>query len=373
MRVHIKQLKFIQINKGFIKKASLALLTVVVLMFSACGKRTPPLPPIERVPQRVEITGFQQGNIINLIWTMPPRNASESSTLNINRVEIYRLAEPLNSGLSLTEEEFASRSTLINSFPLSDTDFARKQINYKDTLEFAGQAVRLRYALRFVNASGQRAGFSNFLLIEPTARIAASPSLLQVSVSEDAVLLDWIPPESNVDNSRPANILGYNIYRKSGENVDYRLLNNQPITKNQFSDAFFDFGNRYSYLVRTVSLGSNGEPIESLDSNTVSVIPEDKFPPTPPTAITIAAAPNNLSIFFAVNPEKDIAGYRIYRSTDSNLPKANWQLLTRELLTSNTFQDQTVESGKIYFYYLIAVDRTGNISAPSEVVSETAP
>ncbi|MBA2735470.1 MAG: fibronectin type III domain-containing protein, partial [Pyrinomonadaceae bacterium] len=115
------------------------------------------------------------------------------------------------------------------------------------------------------------------------------------------------------------------------------------------------------------------EPLESFESNIVKILPIDTFAPDAPNAITIAAAPNNLSIFFAANTEKDIAGYRIYRSTDRNLKKSEWSLLTEDLLTTNTFQDSNVESGKTYFYYLIAVDKAGNVSEPSEVVSETLP
>ena len=120
-------------------------------------------------------------------------------------------------------------------------------------------------------------------------------------------------------------------------------------------------------------IGSNGEPVESSNSDTVKIFAKDTFAPSAPTAITIAAAPNNLSIFFAVNPEKDIAGYRIYRSTNPNLRKSEWELLTSEILKTNTFQDKTVEAGKTYYYYLVAIDNAKNVSAPSEVVAETAP
>jgi tRNA A37 N6-isopentenylltransferase MiaA len=93
---------------------------------------------------------------------MPARNASSGSIINIDRVDVYRLIEPLSAPLSLTEESFVSRSTLIASVPVSKTDFAKKQLSYSDTLEFAGQSARLRYAIRFVNDSGQKAAFSNF-------------------------------------------------------------------------------------------------------------------------------------------------------------------------------------------------------------------
>ena len=68
-----------------------------------------------------------------------------------------------------------------------------------------------------------------------------------------------------------------------------------------------------------------------------------------------------------------LTGYRIYRSTDENLDKQKWDLLTPEPLTTNTFQDTRVESGKKYYYFLTAADKAGNISQPSELVSETVP
>lgn len=304
---------------------------------------------------------------------MPVRNASDTDVLNINRADVYRLIEKDNSPLTLSEEEFANNSTLISSIPIKDTDFAKKTLTFVDELKFSGQPIRLRYAIRFVNAQGQKAAFSNFLIIEPTAKTAEAPSDLKAKTTEQAIVLNWNAPNKNVDGSTPANILGYNIYRFTDKAENAKALNQSPITQTEFSDKTFEFNKEYSYFVRTVSLGKNTEPVESSESNTIKILPKDTFAPAAPTAITIAAAPNVLSIFFAVNLEKDIAGYRVYRTTDANLPKADWSLLTAELLETNTFQDKTVESGKTYFYYLVAIDKAGNISQPSEIVSEIAP
>jgi hypothetical protein len=354
------------------KKALLAFMMLALLFGLSCGKRAIPLPPVERIQQRAEISGSQRGNFVILSWVMPARNTANGNILNIDRVDIYRLIEPLKAPLSLTEENFASRSTLIASVPISKTDFARKLLTYSDTLEFAGQDARLRYAIRFVNDSGQKAAFSNFLLIEPTSKVADNPSNLSAEVLETTIKLRWKAPESNVDGSKPANILGYNIYVSNDEN-EAKLKNSTPVTDTEFLDKTFQFGTIYKYFVRTISLGSNGEPIESVSSNTVEVSPKDIFPPSPPSALTIAAAPNHLSLFFALNPERDIAGYNIFRSTNPNQKKSDWTLLNTELLKTNTFQDTKVESGKTYYYYLTAVDTSGNTSAPSEVVLETAP
>ena len=355
-------------------KAFIGLLLLIVLIGSACGKRGLPTPPKERVVQRVEISGYQRGNQVILSWKMPTRNAATGSVLHISRADIYRLAEPVTSPLQLSEEEFANRSTLIAAMPITNSDFgANKTIQYKDTLAFTGQAARLRYAIRFVNASGQKAAFSNSLLIEPTSKVAGVPASLTAEASQDAVRLKWQAPVTNIDGSTPLSILGYNVYRSTSEKEPAKLLNKTPVSATGFDDEFFDFGKDYYYFVRAVSVGVGAEPVESSESNIVKFKAVDTFAPSAPTAITVAAAPGTISLFFAINPEKDIAGYKIYRSSDKDLDKVKWQLLTPELLKTNTFQDTKVESGKTYYYYITATDKAGNVSRISDVVSETVP
>ncbi|MBC7900356.1 MAG: hypothetical protein H7070_09925 [Saprospiraceae bacterium] len=357
--------------KQSLVKAPLALLALSLLMSLSCGKRKPPLPPQERVLQRVEAAGFQRGNQVILSWKMPARNASDNDVQNISRADIYRLAEPLDSPLTLSEEEFASRSVLIASVPITDADFALTTLTYADTLEFAGQPVRLRYSIRLVNKAGQKASFSNFLLVEPASRIAGSPTSLAAGLSQDAVSLTWNAPDKNVDGTTPPNVLGYNVYRSASDKEAAKLLNKTPVTDTKFADEFFEFAKQQFYFIRAVSVGSGGIPVESGESNIVDLVPKDTFAPSPPAAITLAATLNTISIFFATNPEKDIAGYRIYRSTDAALDQSKWELLTPGLLVTSTFQDTRVESGKTYYYYITATDKTGNVSQMSDVVSET--
>ncbi len=359
---------------GVIKRMSLtmhiALISTAVLIGLSCGKRSAPLPPRERVNQRVEIAGFQRGSNVILSWKMPARNAAQGSVLNIDRVDVYRLAEPQSAPLSLSEEEFASRSILVASIPVASTDFALNSMAYTDALEFASQRARLRYAVRFVNSSGQKAGFSNFFLIEPASGIASAPTSLAAAVSQDSIELEWTGPSVNVDGSTPPNIIGYYVYRSTSEKEAAKLLTPSPIQASRFRDEFFRFGTEYFYFVRAVSAGTGGRPVESGESNITRLTPKDVFPPGAPAGITLAASPTIISIFFATNPENDVAGYRIYRSEDPAVDKGTWTLLTREMLTTNTFQDIKVEAGKTYYYYLTATDTAGNTSQPSEVVSE---
>jgi hypothetical protein len=365
-------------SRGARFNSVLLLLCVVPVAFCAvsCGKRRPPLPPVERVQQRTEaLSGVQQGNQILLSWPAPQRNASDGSVQSIRRVDVYRLAEKPRAPLGLTEEEFATRSTLIGSVDYDQIKKATDVLTYTDTLELAGEPARLRYAVRYVNNSGQRAAFSNFLVIEPAARIAQAPTLTDKQVSEDAITISWKPPAANIDGSTPLNLLGYNIYRIEGEQneISEAPINSAPVSGTAYSDKNFKFGETYRYIVRAVSLGTAGGQVESLNSNSISISPVDTFPPSPPEGIRVGPAPGSLSLFFAANTEPDIAGYNIYRSADPNLPKVQWNKLNSELHTKTTFLDEKVESGKQYYYYLTAVDKAGNVSPPSEVVSETVP
>jgi hypothetical protein len=353
------------------------LFITVISLTAGCGKRRPPLPPVERVQQRTELlSGTQQGNEVILNWPAPLRNAPDSSVQSIRRIDVYRLAEKPGSPRALTEDDFAARATLIGSVTYDQIRNAGENLIYHDSLELAGEPARLRYAVRFVNASGQRAAFSNFLLIEPAARIAQPPTLSGYDVKEDAITLTWQPPSANIDGSTPLNLLGYNVYRmdESQSSPGDTPINSALVSGTAYADKSFKFGGDYRYIVRAVSLGTEGAQVESLNSNVLSVSPRDTFAPSAPSTPSVApAASGRLSIFFAANPENDIAGYNVFRSTDPNLPKANWLKLNPTLLTRTSLQDDKVESGKKYYYYVTAVDTAGNVSPPSEVVSETAP
>lgn len=347
----------------------------VLSMAPTCGKRRPPLPPVERIPQRTELlSGAQRGNQVILVWPAPRRNAGNGSVQSIRRVDVYRVAEKPDAPLPLTEDEFAARATMIGSVTYDEIKKATDNLTYTDTLQLAGEPSRLRYAVRYVNASGQRAAFSNFLLIEPAARIAEAPANVRAEITEPAIVLHWDAPKQNIDGSTPVNLLGYNVYRVNAaqNEVGQTPLNQSPITAAEYQDQNFKFGEKYTYIVRSVSLGTLARQVESLNSPTVEAAPVDKFRPAAPTGFSIGPAPGRLSLFFAPNAESDIAGYLIYRSNDPNLPKP-WTLLTSTLLTRTTFTDENVDPGKTYYYYIVAVDTSGNKSEPSEVRSDTAP
>jgi fibronectin type 3 domain-containing protein len=213
--------------------------------------------------------------------------------------------------------------------------------------------------------------------MEPAAKVAEPPTIIKTGneYSETANTITWEAPRKNTDGSTPVNLLGYNVYRTgaSQPQTNPNPLNAQPLTATQYQDRNFKFGDKYVYVVRSVSLGTGGKPVESLNSNSIQLTPIDTYAPAAPEKPSIGASPGKLSIFWVANSEPDLAGYYLYRSTDPNLSKDKWTRLTPNLYTKTTFADENVEPGKTYYYYVVAVDNAGNNSPLSEVVSETVP
>jgi len=340
-----------------------------------CGKRRPPLPPIERVPQRTqELTGTQRGNEVTLMWPAPLRNAPNDSVQSIRRVDVYRVAEKLNAPLPMTEDQFEARATLIGSVPYDEIKNAGPTLTYTDRLELAGEPARLRYAIRYVNAAGQRAAFSNFFLMTPASKVAAPPTNVRAEKEETGNIIKWDAPDKNTDGSTPVNLLGYNVYRtaKSQPAAELKPLNAEPLTATEYRDRTFKFGETYNYFVRALSLGTEGKPVESVNSTQVEVMQADVYPPAPPDMTPPNAAPGRIALFWTANSEPDVVGYYVFRSTDPNQARP-WTKLTPQLYNRTTFTDLNVETGKTYYYYVTAIDNAGNESRPSQVVSETAP
>ncbi|MDQ4121836.1 MAG: fibronectin type III domain-containing protein [Acidobacteriota bacterium] len=333
-----------------------------------CGKRRPPVPPATNL--RFNQNGFtvvQQGNRIAL--SIPLRN---NATDGPRRIDVFRLAESVNSPQFLTEEEFASRSTQVGSIQLPDTR-TENEVVFFDVITPTAQPRRLRYAIRFVNRENQRSGFSNFVFFEPISNAAKPPLLGEPIVSQTSINLRWEAPTENLDESEPVNVIGYNVYRKSKNADKPSRLNSSLLPSSDFEDKNFKFGENYEYFVRAVSAGANGVPVESNDSNITKITPLDLFPPSPPVGLTIAAAPGNLSIFFAANSEPDVIGYNIFRTTMPETPREKWQKLNETPFAATSYQDTKIESGQRYYYYVTAVDSAGNASKPSEIVSESVP
>jgi hypothetical protein len=198
---------------------------------------------------------------------------------------------------------------------------------------------------------------------------------------ENLIELNWAPPKETSAGGTLPPIAAYHVYRgeldpasSAAAANDLRaavwklpLLEIASTAAPEYRDAGFDYGKTYVYIVRTV-IAQDGKPLESADSRPVILTPKDIFPPAPPEDVVSAILPGAaragvvVDLSWAINLETDLAGYRVYRTEQEN---ERGQLLTKDLLPSSAYRDNSALSGHRYWYTVTAVDRAGNESAPS--------
>ena len=161
---------------------SLLPLTILTLaaLITGCGKRKPPQPPVERVPQRTELlSGIQRGNRVLLSWPAPAQ-CPRRSVPSIRRLTCTA-AEPTAAPEALTRGRSArARPRRLRALRAIQPPRARSLRRRAG----ADGAVRLRYALRYSTPPGARA-FSNFLLVEPAATVSLPPALPPTRAQRD--------------------------------------------------------------------------------------------------------------------------------------------------------------------------------------------
>jgi hypothetical protein len=354
------------------------LLTACCLLFSACGKVGAPIPPVRLTERTAELSAIQRGSKILLSWSSPTLAKNEKDSSYIARVDIYRLLEKSNQEPVLDADDYEAEAQVIYSL---DRATIEAQVTTLGHLEFSDSVnlqqaqanTRLRYAVRYVNKRGQQAAFSNTVALEPVAAIALEPGNLQIAnPAQDEVTIQWDEPPSNVDGSRPASVVGYNLYRvRANRKIAREALNSEPITTTSFIDRTFQYKTEYTYIVRSLSQGVNGL-IESVDSSPLNFLPIDNFPPAAPDPVSIASANGTISLFWPSSSEKDVVRYHIYRTMKEDANEKDWLKIGTVDTKFVTFRDDRVTIDSKYFYRLTAVDRFDNESLPSRIVSETA-
>jgi subtilisin len=100
-------------------------------------------------------------------------------------------------------------------------------------------------------------------------------------------------------------------------------------------------------------------------AGTSSPPPADKTPPAPPTGLTASAGDGMVGLDWDDNTESDLAGYNVYRSTNSGGPYS--EIAT--VITSSNYKDNNVTNGTTYYYVVRASDVSLNESNNSNEAS----
>ena len=221
-----------------------------------------------------------------------------------------------------------------------------------------GVGYTLRYAVRIRDYRGRSSPLVVTDDLLPLPPVGA-PTGLGAEPTADGVRLVWQPPEGEGPYR-------YNVYRSIPEMLSSEVpLNSTPVSATEFLDSNATIGERYIYTVR-VAL-ANGQPFrEGGTSELFDVVAEDRFPPAAPGGLVAVQEGEAVRLFWDPNPERDVAGYRIFRSVDGG----SWGPTGPGLVVQPLYLDEEVSTGQKILYRVIALDRTvpPNESEPSPQV-----
>jgi hypothetical protein len=357
-------------------------LVSAVLLSAFWGACASPGDPIERKPpvaQAVtDLHAEQTANQVVLTFTLPTETVERRPLSSPLAIEIYRAigAPGVDSEASMTllatvpsteVGHYASDGHVRYADLLRPDDFAQRDV------AGASYSVRTRASVKKDSPPSNVA----YVLIRPAFEPIAD---LQTQVTKSAIVLTWTRPAKILTGSSPP-VTGYRLYRAESTKREASAGESMPLTKigesesARFEDTQFDFGRTYVYSVRSV-IGSGIDAVESADSNLVTITPRDTFPPAAPSDLVVALVPRQvdapayLELSWAISSETDVAGYNVYRSEKEG---ARGEQLNTELLRTPVFRDMNVQTGHRYVYTVTAVDRFGNESNASEVVTASVP
>jgi hypothetical protein len=96
------------------RAALLLCLASAALAAPGCGKKGPPLAPLNRVPGRItDVTARRTGNAVTITFTVPSANLDDTKPADIARVEVYAY-----TALAQNDVRDVRRMTLIATIPV---------------------------------------------------------------------------------------------------------------------------------------------------------------------------------------------------------------------------------------------------------------
>jgi hypothetical protein len=353
------------------------------LLLGGCGAPGEPQPASPPIPSAInDLAAHQLGNGVQLVFTLPSHTVAGERLLSPPAIEIFRGS--LKSNGSPDSKSFQLVYTIPGA--LADSYAAQGKIRFTDPLLpedlRAEPGAVCAYRVRTRASKKKDSADSNSV----TAKVYPVPdriASLDVRVTQNAIELSWPVAQFAAAANSADTITGYHVYRgeldasspvPASNALSQAKWKSQPILlapsqSTSYRDTAFDFGKTYVYQVRSLVI-ADGNPIESDDSTPAIVTPRDTFPPAAPQNLVVAEIPGengavSVDLSWSINPENDLAGYRIYRSEQQD---ERGHSLQAELLLSPSYRDVSVQPGHRYWYLVTAVDRAENESAPSEPV-----
>jgi hypothetical protein len=391
---------------------------IVSAIFSACGQKGPPLPPLVLLPAPPVVTADRRGTSVDVGFTVPNANDDGSRPANIARIDIFAIN---GVGTGMTDLELIRRGTRVASVPVKSPKDPNETVGAgesTDVLEppegkgldqgaastvteqiaalvlgrpdaaVSGPRATARAAVPLLGTSeagfvrtyigvgvdkrGRLGRFSKRVTV-PLAVAPPRPSQPTITYNETKITVSWKPPvaeeaaESSVLPSRPlgspSESLAYNVY----DSETGARLTQTPVRDLAYEDSRIEWGATRCYAVRAVeAIGTSTLESEAGEPKCEKLV--DTFAPAAPTGLNAVSSEGAINLIWEANAEPDIAGYYVLRGK----PGAHLDRITPMPVAEASFLDSHAPAGIRFVYAVEAVDKAGNVSAESSRVEETA-
>lgn len=371
-------------------------LPVLLALFitAGCGRKGPPLPPLNRIPAApADFAAERRAGQVTLQFTVPAANTDGTRPANIERVEVYALTSPVMVPTEQLIKMGKPIATVAVKAP-RDPDAVIEPGDADEDMEppsgigldqgvsasvseelpaTAGAAAAEEPLLRIYVGVGVarngRKGLMSTAVAVPLVPAPPAPPAPTVSYSEKQISLTWA--------ATAAPGAAYNVYEipvktaavdpeKTPKPLESRLTPS-PIAAVSYDDARMEWGAERCYVVRTVAT-IDGRTVESEASPRACVTLADNFPPATPGGFETGPSQGAISLVWDPNKEPDLAGYVVLRGE----PSAPVLTPITPTPIQETGYEDKVPAGSRYAYAIQAVDKSGNVSAPTVRKEETA-
>lgn len=364
-----------------------------------CGKKGDPQAPLPRGARAVsDLAVEQEGAEAVLTFSYPDRLLTGQPLTDLEAIEIYRVVNPspaLTAGkpaatagggpktdeapgsaarkaaaaARLAQEAFLHDAVRVFELPTAALAQHTRgaTVVYRDALAPLLKAGKLpsslAYAVVSVRRTGEKSPLSNIAALSPAVP-PGPPVILAVTPEKGRVCLEWLPPATDM-LGQSVEAGGYFLYRRILPEEEYEApINAKPVP----GTAYVDTAAPYGKLVYTVRAILPDKPkVEGAPADEAGLEYRDVFPPPVPARLDALPEAGLVRLVWDPVSAPDLAGYVVFRAEGNAEPAR----LTAEPVKDSFLTDTAARPGHRYRYTVRAVDKAGNISAPSpEAVAE---
>jgi len=312
----------------------------------SCGKKANPVAPVKVLPKGVDNFSAQvKGKSLIVSWTIPVQNTDGSPLIDLKEFKFFKGQWPTKDFCPTCPDQFQETRLIQLKGPLlPDVKIETDRVE----MMLEGLRPGQTYFFQVVAVTKKdTASQPSPTLKVPWDLPLRPPSHVEVALQLKEVQISWKPSPSLVDGSLPQGLIGYVLYRRTG-NGPWVKISGDPIKGVSFVDKGLRESEKVTYQVKALRQVEKFL-LESEGSEEKSIVYTYKGPPPVIEDLLGVPGPKGIELRWQRLETVPHSGYYVYkRSGDDSEAKR----ITPERITETTFLDEAVVPGGRYFYSL---------------------